>query len=75
MDSPDEAAQCPVPVEHILDVPKRLRLCAERGIRVHEVSRVEHDALVLVLDAVHQPRGQLRLSHGQPALLITVERS
>ena len=68
MDSPDEAAQFPVPVEHILDVPKCLRLCAERGIRVHEVSRVEHDALVFVLDAVHQPRGQLRLGHGQPAL-------
>ena len=66
VDAAHPPGQAPVPLQHRLDIGGPLRLGAEAGVGVHQVPRVQKEALLAVMDPVQQPLGQSRLRKGEP---------
>ena len=62
MDAPDGLANgLPLLFDPAADIGEGLLLGAEGQVRVHEMARVQHDALVLVADPIKEQPGHLRL--------------
>ena len=50
----------------LLHVCRALRLALQIQVRVHQMSRVEHEARIGIADARQELRGELRFLKGQP---------
>ena len=65
VDSPDHAPQPAVLLQHSADPVRPFLLCPELQVRIHQMAGIQHNALILILNAIQQAPGKRRHCEGE----------